>query len=736
MAVTTYIPLIVVVVTLAVLALAPFSRTLERDTKRLAYTAFGGRTVPDNEQRERTLRAAGIGTPYRVYVTQTYLYTAVAAFSGAVLGVYLGGFLVELLDLNTLTAPSPVISDVASSLPDFLLAFNAKLFALLVGTSLLMGTIAATIVYAIRWTIPSVRATTRERQIDASLPRMVAFIYAQSRGGMAFPDVMRSLSNNRGVFGAGAEEMAVGVRNIDVFGQDLVSAVRDLSRRTPSQQFQKFLENLTSVLQSGRNLSAFLADEYERYREQAEEQQEEILELLATTAEVYVTTVVAGMLFLITILLVIGLTSGDTLVLVQLITYVVLPATNLLFIAYLSEITQPLRASRDESDIERDELNALNQRLPREAGEGEQPTAPDGGSPVGHASSGTPDGGAPADYGWAESPRSKANRDRLRAYKRVKRVRSALTSPVESLFNQPELILFVSVPIAVGFVLAQLPGALEGGTFDARAFDDALIQAALFVMSTFAVVYEVAQQRLQRLESAIPDMLERLASLNEAGVAVVSSFDRVRRSDLGELNAEVDRIWRDIKWGATVEQALNRFERRVQTPSVTRTVTLLTNSMRASNEIGPVLRIASEQARADQRLKRKRKQEMFTYIIVIYVSFLVFLVVIGAIDRVLIPNLPTQDALTGGSSAVQSAPSFLQINSEKVDQYRLTFFHAGLIQAMLSGLVGGQMGGGSIKDGMKHASIMLLITYLVFVFLPQPDVGGATAGMLVPLLPF
>lgn len=723
MVVTTYIPLVVVVVTLLVLALAPFSRTLERDTKRLAYTAFGGRTVPENEQRERTLRSAGIGTPYRVYVTQTYLYMAVAAFSGAVLGVYLGGFLVELLDLTRLTAPSPVISDVASSLPDWLLAFNTKLFALLVGTSLLLGTIAATIVYAIRWAIPSVRATTRERQIDASLPRMVAFIYAQSRGGMAFPDVMRSLSNNRGVFGAGAEEMAVGVRNIDLFGQDLVTAIRDISRRTPSQQFQKFLENLTSVLQSGRNLSVFLADEYERYREQAEEQQEEILELLATTAEVYVTTVVAGMLFLITILLVIGLTSGETLVLVQLLTYVVLPATNLLFIAYLSEITQPLRASRDESDIERDELHAMNRRLPREARDPEPETAPDGGESV--------------DYGWAESPRSKANRDRLRAYKRVKRVRKALSSPVESLFDRPELVLFVTLPIAVGFVLAQLPGAFAGGTFDARAFDDALVQAALFVMATFAVVYEVAQQRLQRLESAIPDMLERLASLNEAGVAVVSSFDRVRRSDLGELNDEVDRIWRDIKWGATVEQALDRFERRVQTPSVTRTVTLLTNSMRASNEIGPVLRIASEQARADQRLKRKRKQEMFTYLIVIYVSFLVFLVVIGAIDRVLIPNLPTQGALGGqGQGAVASTPSFLQINSQKIDQYRLTFFHAGLIQATLSGLVGGQMGGGSIKDGVKHATIMLLITYLVFVFLPQPDVGGRTAAMIAPLLPF
>lgn len=720
MAVTTYIPLIVVLVTVAVVALAPFNRSLERDVKRLAYAIFGGRTIVPNPPRERTLRAAGIGTPYRIYVTQTYLYTAVAAFAGAVVGVYLGGLLIDLLGLTELTAPSPAITDATSSLPDWLLTFDAKLFALLAVTSILLGIAAATVVYAIRWSIPSVRATTRARQIDASLPRMVAFIYAQSRGGMAFPDVMRSLSENRGVFGAGADEMGVGVRNIDLFGQDLVTAVRDLSRRTPSDEFQKFLENLNSVLQSGRNLSRFLADEYERYREQAEEQQREILELLATTAEVYVTAVVAGMLFLITILLVIGLTSGDTLVLVQLLTYVVLPAINLLFIAYLSEVTQPLRASRDESDVDREGMDALTRAPPRQATEGEQPTATDGGE---------------LDYGRVVSPRSRANLGRFRAHKRVKRLRDVLTSPVESVSDRPELVLLVTVPIALGYVLGQLPGALAGGALDVRAFDDAVVQSALFVMASFAVVYEVSQQRLRRLESAIPNMLERLASLNEAGVAVVSSFDRVRRSDLGDLNDEMDRIWRDIKWGATVEQALDRFERRIQTPAVTRTVTLLTNSMRASNEIGPVIRIAAEQARSDQKLRRQRKQEMFTYLIVIYVSFLVFLIVIGAIDRVLIPNLPSQEALGGTTgNAVGSAPSFLQINSRKVEQYRLTFFHAGLIQATLSGLVGGQMSSGSVKDGVKHATVMLLITYLAFVFLPQPEVGGSTAAMVAPLL--
>ncbi|MFB6207077.1 MAG: type II secretion system F family protein [Haloglomus sp.] len=736
MALATSLPLLVVLALLVVLVLTPFSRRLERATRRLSYTVFGGRSVPDDEQRERILRSAGIGTPYRIYVTQTYLYASVAAFTGAVIGVYVGGFIVELLDLTRLTAPTPAISDLASSLPAWLLTFNTKLFVLLIGFSILLGFFAATVVYAVRWAIPSVQATTRERQIDASLPRMVAFIYAQSRGGMAFPDVMRSLARNQGVFGAGAEEMAVGVRNIEVFGQDVVNAVGDVSRRTPSEQFQKFLENLKSVLQSGGNLTDFLADEYERYREQAEDQQEKILELLATTAEVYVTVVVAGMLFLITILLVIGLTSGDTLLLVQLLTYVVLPAMNLLFVAYLAEITQPLRVSRDNRDRERETVGAGPRGAPHEGRATAPETAPDGGESAGTRSASGPGGGDPLRQAQRARSRTRANRGRLRAYKRVRRFRRTLASPVESLFDRPELVLFVTVPIALGYVLAQVSAALAAGAFDARALDDVLVHATLFVLSTFAVVYEVSKRRLQRLERSIPDLLERLASLNEAGVAVVSSFDRVRRSDLGELNAEVDRIWRDIRWGATVEQALDRFERRVQTPAVTRTVTLLTNSMRASNEIGPVLRIAAEQARADQRLRRRRQQEMLTYLIVIYVAFLVFLVVIGAIDRVLIPNLPTQGAVQAGQGAISTTPSFIDLDPRRVDRYRLTFFHAGLIQATLSGLVGGQMGGGSVTDGMKHATVMLLVTYLGFIFLPQPDVGGATVGIIAPLLPF
>ncbi|WP_336133770.1 type II secretion system F family protein [Natronomonas amylolytica] len=689
------VPLFVAAVILCTFALAPYSSRLNGVLSRIAFSLFDGGNLAIDRTRERTLRTAAIGTPYREYATKTYLYTLGSAFAGAVLGVYGGAVaLAAARTLGVPTVPSlglftnlPDLSWVPSlpGIPERVVTFDGTVFLVFLGSSALLGILAGVTAYIVRWKLPEVRSDTRRRQIDAGMPRMVAFIYALTRGGMAFPDVMRALARNDGVFGEGASEVGIAVRNMDLFNVDLVTAVKGLSQQTPSNQFERFSENLGSVLQSGRNISSFLNEEYERYREEAEEQQEEILELLATTAEVYVTTVVAGMLFLVTILLIIGLTAGDTLFIIQLIAYVILPAGNLLFLAYLSEITQPLRASRDGNRV----LAA-------------------------EAETGTPRQNVEADGGYTRAA-SPANHDRLRAYERLRTLRSTLASPIQSAINKPVLVFYVTVPIAVAVTAYRLPTAVADGSIDPRALDDIVVQAVLFLMATFAVVYETSKRRLRRLEESVPDLLERLASLNEAGIAVVSSFDRVRSSDIAALDEEVDRIWRDIQLGATVAQALERFETRVQTPSITRVVTLITNAMRASNEIGPVLRIAAEQARADQRLRRQRRQEMFTYLVVIYVSFVVFLIVIMALDYVLIPNLPDTGSI-GGTGA--GSGSFLSgFESGDRDAYRLAFFHTAIIQSALSGLVGGMMGAGSIKDGVKHATIMLTITYIILTLL-------------------
>ena len=74
-----YVPLVVAVVILTVVALTPLSRRADRVVNRVAWTLFSGANLRMDSHRERDLRAAGIGTPYRLYAVKTYLYTAVGA---------------------------------------------------------------------------------------------------------------------------------------------------------------------------------------------------------------------------------------------------------------------------------------------------------------------------------------------------------------------------------------------------------------------------------------------------------------------------------------------------------------------------------------------------------------------------------------------------------------------------------------------------------------------------------
>jgi len=681
-----FVPLGLAVVLVAWMATDAVFPSVSRRTDRLALTALvrGGR-----RQGGRKLRAAHIATPYRLYVARTRLYVGVVGIVTAILGVYAVAGLLTAIDVTTYVDPEsiPVTLPVVSV--EWLRLADNRWYetAFVLGTaSVLLAVLGGGGTYLVRRYVPQSRAEARARRIDAGMPRTIAFVYALSRGGVAVPAVFRALSRNEGVYGENAREIGIAVRNMDLFGRDVVTATRHLAETTPSDTFRVFAENLSSVLQSGKGLSEFLRNQYDRYRDEARERQDEILETIATVAEIYVTVVVAGMLFLITILLIIGLTTGNTLLHLQLSTYVVLPALNVVFIAYLAEATAPLRARRDEGLGEAGADSAVRN------GTGMLPQAP-----------------SVADGGLSPGL-SAADRRRFDVYQRLRTIRGVLGRPFEALLRDPEQLLYVTVPLAAGYVAYELLPPLAAGQLSVAEADDPVIVAVVFVTGTFGLVYEIHTRRLRNLEGAVPEMLDRLASLNEAGVTVVGSLDRVRDSDLGPMSEEAERIWRDIQWGATVSEALASFEQRARTPAITRMTTLVINALRANNDIGGVLRIASEQARSDREFERSRRKEMMTYLVAIYIAFAVFLVVIVTIQLFFVPRLE-QTAVEAADTG--AASQFIGVSVEQLDLYRLLLFHAALIQATLSGLVGGQMGEGSIKDGAKHAAIMLVMTYVV-----------------------
>lgn len=719
-------PIAVVVLGLAVaLLVVPFlswaSTGINHWLTQLALATFGS-YVSTRQRRQRqltgiqstrltALHGAHVPTTYRVYAAKTLFYAAIVAVGGSLLGIYVLKAIFVVLNVPTATIQGylpAAFHFLATGLTAP--ALNPlEAFGLFLASSGTVGVVAGLTVYQLRWWWPAYRAEERGRRIDASMERTVAFVYALSRSGMAFPEVMRILARNKSVYGEAAREVEIAVRDMDTFGADLIDALERLGRRTPSDSMSDFVENLVSVLQSGRSLSSFLNDQYEYFREESEAQQRRFLDLLATLAEAYVTVLVAGPLFMITVLVVLGLVIGGTLPFLRVLAYILIPLATTGFVVYLGSLTETSELEVGETTIEAALGSFRDVRSTADATVADDPTP-------------TPDGGT-------ASARRATNIERLAAYDRSRWLRERVRDPIGYIQENPTSILWLTIPIAAMYAIVRLWGPMAGwletlhlfsdarpapfaAGFPLRVVDDVVIHATLFVLGSFAVVYEYRQRYLRRVEAVIPDFLDRLASTNEAGMPIVSSLGRVAASDLGALDDEMARTWADVQWGANVETALNRFEQRIRTPTVTRAVTLITNAMRASGEIGPILRIAADEAQATRRLARERRQELMTYVLVIYISFFVFLAIVVALTLSFLPAVPAESEFSQ-----RVATDFGGITQATKAAYKLLFFHTTLIQAVSSGLVAGQMGQGSLKDGAKHATVMLAIAYAVFLFL-------------------
>ncbi|GGJ00106.1 type II secretion protein F [Halobellus salinus] len=732
-----YFPLVLVTLLAVPVVLLPVSVRAELLVSRLALPIFGGYVAEPTPQRRdqiRRMRAAFVGESHRVFQSQTLFIAGVAGVVGSVYGIYVGAAVLRSLAADPALIAGVLPGQLAPLATRFAVVelSGLRLFGLLAVTSAMLGAGLAAGTYWGRWTILGQRARARGVEIDATLPRTVAFVYALSRSGMPFQAVLRTLSRNQDVYGEAARELGVAVRDIDAFGTDVLTALRETADRTPSENLEEFTENLASVLLSGQSVSGFLHEQYERFQEEVEAQQRQYLDLLSTFAEVYVTVLVAGPLFFITVLVVVGLVIQDTLVVIRLVTYLGIPLATFGFVVYVDSITEGLdvvsRSGTGEekrADMDPRGRMASGPDKPGNGGVGGVGGVADGGTVRGR----NPDPGTDADN-WL----------RLTAYDRIGRYRRTLSDPVGLVLDRPVYSLLVTGPIGLVIVLLSLNPSvgeagrlLRGGTAVSSApvlglievVDGPVVLATIVALLGIAVAHEIEKRRLRAVEAEMPDFLDRMASVNEAGATIVGSLNRLSDAELGPLGDEIQRVWRDIEWGATVGEALARMERRTGTPTVSRSVTLIRNAIAASGDIGPVLRIAADEAKEIRRLERERRQEMLTYLVVIYVSFLVFLGIIVALTVSFIPAIEAAGAAggaAGGSGGVGGVagvdPGIIGgVGSVDTGAYEVLFFHAAAIQGVCSGLVAGQLGEGTAFDGVKHATVLLVLTYAVFAFL-------------------
>jgi len=286
---------------------------LLEEIEPVAYQLVGERTerlVPIFKGLDENLKVSGLKVNFKAYIS-VIIFAAVMA---------------SIVVLVTL----PFV---------LFLAFNIPFVpALLFGIGGSLFSLASTII--VFYGYPIYRADTVKRQLEDELPFTTGYMAILTSAGVSPENVFTSLSNLPVPLTVSSEAKDV-MRNVNLFGSDIISALAESSKHTPSESYRELLEGFISTIHSGGNLTNYLRDKSTHYMKLKRIGLKKYSDTLSMLSEFYVAILLTGPLMLVIMLTVMAMLGGGNLgifspdLLLNLLTYIGIPLGAIVFLIIL-----------------------------------------------------------------------------------------------------------------------------------------------------------------------------------------------------------------------------------------------------------------------------------------------------------------------------------------------------------------------------------------------------------------
>ncbi len=520
-------------------------------------------------------------------------------------------------------------------------------------------------IYVVQIYYPSIVAQGRKSKIELDLPYAISFMQALSTTMPPF-EMIRKVYEELDMFGEVSKEFGVIVRNVEVFGDDLITAMRDLQHVTPSNNLRDFLNDLGIVFDSGGDVSSYLAAKTEFYRDQAKRELELVLKTIEIMAEVYVSAFVAGPIALIIMIVAQGMTNQSSMGWVLPLMYIAIPAGAIVMIWLLSIMLPPENLEVTHKEITEYDFGSS---IPEKAAE--------------------------------DSPEKTRDDEifykRIKAQKEQNRIYNIIRHPLRAYITTYDYGIIAGGLIDCIFVLFWMTGVFDP-LFPHNVFEAVICLLIIGFMAPVAVAYEGRRWYVRNVEAHLPEFLRELSDMKDIGLTIQDAIHRISGAKLGLLSSELSSASRDISAGTNVNAALVRMEERIGLVSVKRAISLLVRASEITTNLRQIFMIAISDFEHYLKLKSERENTTIVYVMIIYLSFGIYLYTAYQL------NVPFLASFKGQNVTMDIAGNTTEM------------FRIGIILGAFSGIMAGQFSSNSILAGFKHSIILLLAAMIMFVF--------------------
>jgi flagellar protein FlaJ len=189
---------------------------------------------------------------------------------------------------------------------------------------------------------PSSKAKARAKDIDKRISGAMSFISAMASANVNVDVIFKELAKQP-IYGEIQKEAELITRDTELLGQDILSAIKAASLRTPSEKFQDFLQGVVTTSSSGGELKPFFLIKAKQYEDERRLDLRARIETLGMLAESFVTVGVAFPLFLVVMMSIMALVGSDPsfiLMLLYVVCFGMIPGTQVGFIVGISSMSE------------------------------------------------------------------------------------------------------------------------------------------------------------------------------------------------------------------------------------------------------------------------------------------------------------------------------------------------------------------------------------------------------------
>lgn len=277
-------------------------------------------------------------------------------------------------------------------------------------------------------------------------------------------------------------------------------------------------------------------------------------------------------------------------------------------------------------------------------------------------------------------------------------------NPLKAIEENPSVFYFLTIIAAMGMAIFLLYSGV-------RATQVVIFSLLLAIMPAGFYDY-YKKMKVKVMEVEFPSLLRDIALAAKSGMPLESAVKLTATGNYGKLTPAVKHVDYMVSWGISFEEALLHLANHYPAPLIKRSVSTIIEAARTGGEIGTIMENVATDAQELKALEGKRGAETQPYLMVVYISYFVFLMVVLVIAQFFIPQMQEVSKQIEGTDT--PGLSF-RVTEDEVKLYKEIFFHGLLMQGFFAGMVAGKISGGTILGGLKHSAVFVAIAVVTYV---------------------